>query len=81
MNKSTITKLNNQFDIVIGTPTVEYFSGISYRMAFDAYTDGNNTIYVMVKTKETISQAIERAIERKTEIRLRRIAATARELE
>lgn len=74
MNKSTITKLNNQFNIVIDAPTVQYLSGNSYRMAFEAYTDGNNKIYVIVKTKETIAQAIERAIRTSFERRLSRLA-------
>lgn len=73
MNKSTITKLNNQFNIVIDAPTVQYFSGNSYRVAFEAYTDGNNTIYVIVKTKETIAQAVERTIQTSIENQLLRV--------
>ncbi|PRZ45403.1 hypothetical protein BX589_13982 [Paraburkholderia fungorum] len=58
MNKSTITRLNNKFDVVIHN--INPLSG-NYKMSFDMHTN-SGTKEVVVKSSESISDAIDRVL-------------------
>lgn len=69
MNKSTISRLNNKYDIEIDTPSIQHFSGDYLQMSFDIYLEPNQAGYnrwinVQVKANETIYVAIERVLAR-----------------
>ena len=61
MNKSTITRLENKYDILISYGTVQVLNGNWLRMTFDILTD-TGTRYVSVKANEPIYKAIERTL-------------------
>lgn len=61
MNNSYITRLENKYDVIIHAGTIQSFSGNWLKMQFDMSTN-KGVRNVMVKAKEPVYAAIERAL-------------------
>jgi non-canonical (house-cleaning) NTP pyrophosphatase len=62
MNKATQTRLENKYNMRIEGGTIRQFSG-HYKLEFSIVSwESGRTARVLVKSKETISAAIERSL-------------------